>query len=255
MSKADGKPTTGEYGVRRFVKSLSPLLPLLTIAGVCLYILLRRAYAEFYDAFGLTPEDLGFGYVEILGRSVGAISFIVVPAAAIAHFVNLPRDQGPAVAWVLSVGSFLFALLLGEWLLTAAALAVIGLQIRLRVHKLAEWLGTFIIVVLTTLILLRGLDLLTRYAELQAATVRDGVAARQLDAWWGIPLLELRGAPVEVEAQQVSDTVDCAMYLGANDGSTFLYDVERGETVVIASSRVVVHLSAGEDDLGPDCRD
>jgi len=253
VTRAGRDQSADEYGVKRVVRSLSPLVPILTIAGVGLYILLRRAYADYYDSFELTPEDLGFGYVEILGRSVGGISFIIIPVALITHFLTQPRDEQAPGALALSIGSLIVAVFVRQWLLVGLALIAIAVEIRYRAHRVVQWLGVLIIVLLTLDILVRGVALLSEYAETQAAAVRSGVAARQYEAWLGVPLLELRGTPVEVEAQDVEAALDCVMYLGANDGTTFFFDVAREQTVVIASSRVVVRLSPGERNLSSEC--
>lgn len=61
-----------------FVKgSLVPVLPLLTGAAtamsLCLYLTLRLVYWLFYSPLGFQPEDVGFGYSQVLGQSLTVV--------------------------------------------------------------------------------------------------------------------------------------------------------------------------------------
>lgn len=59
------------------------------VVGFVLYAILRVAYVRFYAPFGLSPDDLGLGYIELIAQSaIGALmllltfgTFIVVPVA------------------------------------------------------------------------------------------------------------------------------------------------------------------------------
>ena len=63
----------------------------LTVLGIVLYAVLRIAYSVFYSNFGLTPDDLGLGYLDLLIQSaVGTVlllmaMFIVEALVAIAY--------------------------------------------------------------------------------------------------------------------------------------------------------------------------
>ena len=51
----------------------------LALLGVVLYAVLRIAYSLFYNNFGLTPDDLGLGYIDLLIQSaVGTVILLVV---------------------------------------------------------------------------------------------------------------------------------------------------------------------------------
>jgi hypothetical protein len=41
----------------------------LTVLGIVMYIMLRFSYFVFYNHFGVSPEEVGLGYIEILVRS------------------------------------------------------------------------------------------------------------------------------------------------------------------------------------------
>jgi hypothetical protein len=51
----------------------------LALLGFVLYAVLRIAYSLFYNNFGLTPDDLGLGYIDLLIQSaVGTVILLVV---------------------------------------------------------------------------------------------------------------------------------------------------------------------------------
>lgn len=48
----------------------------LATAGIFLYVILRLGYSTFYQPLGVSPEDLGFGYLDILAQA--AVGFVVL---------------------------------------------------------------------------------------------------------------------------------------------------------------------------------
>lgn len=54
-----------------------------TAIGVFIYAILRFAYWSFYNRFGVTPEEVGLGYVEILTRSAPVLVLGMTGAAVI----------------------------------------------------------------------------------------------------------------------------------------------------------------------------
>jgi hypothetical protein len=103
----------------------------LAIFALALYAVLRVAYVRFYAPFGLTPDDLGLGYVELLAQSaigagallsvvglglciVGAISIGLLRLGQLSDAIRskLPGKQG-AVAEAL----FILSVLVGSVLI------------------------------------------------------------------------------------------------------------------------------------------
>ena len=69
----------------------------LALLGIGLYAVLRLAYARFYEPFGLSPDELGFGYLELLAQSaIGAVVLLLVFALLawiyVAFFVAVSQD-------------------------------------------------------------------------------------------------------------------------------------------------------------------
>jgi hypothetical protein len=55
----------------------------LTAIGIFVYAGLRMSYWSFYSRFGVTPEEVGLGYIEILTRSAPALVLAMAVAAAV----------------------------------------------------------------------------------------------------------------------------------------------------------------------------
>jgi hypothetical protein len=56
------------------------LLPIFGVLTAITYAALRAAYSQFYDHFGILPEEVGFGKAELLSQALAGplIVFIVV---------------------------------------------------------------------------------------------------------------------------------------------------------------------------------
>jgi hypothetical protein len=67
----------------------------LATAGLAVYVILRLAYSAFYEPLGVNPEDLGFGYLEILAQAaVGFVGLVLAVGIllvlnAVLIYVNL----------------------------------------------------------------------------------------------------------------------------------------------------------------------
>ena len=60
------------------------------VAGLLVYAVLRVAYVSFYQPFGLSPDDLGFGYLDLLAQAaVGTVALTLVLGALVSIWVLL----------------------------------------------------------------------------------------------------------------------------------------------------------------------
>lgn len=78
-------------------RQLSDVKTLLALFGLALYGVLRVAYGRFYAAFGLSPDDLGLGYLELLAQSALGVVFLLAVFALliwcyVAFYVWVARD-------------------------------------------------------------------------------------------------------------------------------------------------------------------
>lgn len=97
-TRDDQRPGVG----RAFLnKVLSDPKTLVTVTGLLLYAVVRTSYVIFYESFGLTPDDLGWGYLDLLGQAavtlVGltAIGGVLLSLYIVFFHVGAPfvRDQ------------------------------------------------------------------------------------------------------------------------------------------------------------------
>ena len=98
QSSVTTSPQKPEPGDRSFLASFggwaTDARTVLAVLGIVLYAVLRIAYSVFYNSFGLTPDDLGLGYLDLLIQSaVGTIILLlvvfVVAAFAAALYVGM----------------------------------------------------------------------------------------------------------------------------------------------------------------------
>jgi hypothetical protein len=74
----------------------------LAALGIVLYAVLRIAYSVFYNHFGLTPDDLGLGYLDLLVQSAVGTVILVMAAFAVAALVvpvYVGLSEGAWVQW------------------------------------------------------------------------------------------------------------------------------------------------------------
>src|SRR5262245_29879349 len=73
--------------VSRWLGRMPDVRAALAVLGLLFYAVLRIAYSVFYERFGLSPDDLGLGYVDLLVQSVVGTSIVLVVALAAAFFL------------------------------------------------------------------------------------------------------------------------------------------------------------------------
>jgi hypothetical protein len=90
----------------------------LTAIGILAYAVLRLSYWKFYSHFGVTPEEVGLGYIEILTRSAPLLVCAMAVVGLITWFFagKLFEMQGRERVTVVAVAAsllFLVALFAG----------------------------------------------------------------------------------------------------------------------------------------------
>lgn len=200
------------------VRQLADVKTLLAVFGLALYAILRIAYGRFYAAFGLSPDDLGLGYVELLAQSaIGAVVLLAVFGLLMwsfaAFYVNagqaLLEDVRPARDWLRGR--------LGERALKESAGPVLG-GVALALAGLLYWqLGSVVlavaavaaVVVVAGVGIARGTRSMVR--GLGHDPVRPGTVAAQRwrrgIAALAVVALVLAGATLIAQADMDADTV------------------------------------------------
>ncbi len=61
-------------GAESLIRQLTDPRTALALLGLALYAVMRVAYGRFYEPFGLSPDELGLSYLELLAQSaLGAV--------------------------------------------------------------------------------------------------------------------------------------------------------------------------------------
>jgi hypothetical protein len=197
--------------------------PLLGIVGVTLYGVLRLAYVFFYMQLRTTPQEAGYGYVEILSSQlIGTVELVLLLTVT------------------------LLAVTLGGYGMRRLVLARLGRRPapwRRSVARLALWSGVAsVVVVLATL---------PTVAWLTGTEARKGYLVRNvyLLHTLRIPVLAVQAVPAAVAwsatpppGLQNLQNRYCLLYLGQAAGTTVFYDVTTRESLRIPSAQVVISL-------------
>lgn len=235
---------------------------MLAIATVVAYALLRIAYGRFCEPFGLSPDDLGLGYVELLAQSalglaillatIG-VSFAVLFAALIGVAMTIgagisPWRRDTTPSWV--VRGVALALVAISAILVLAGAAPAGAAILYAVLAFAampvvvaarqlrgdtsyadpitwSWLMLNVVPLVAGVALLLGGALLVHDGGAIARMAREGRSAST--SLFGVRLMSWRA-----DAATIAWTGDvapalrslertCVMYLGRSDGTVFVY--------------------------------
>jgi hypothetical protein len=199
------------------------LLPFVGVMGAVLYAVLRLAYLFFYLQLRATPEEVGYGYAEVLASQlIGAIELVVLLGIAF---------------WIASLG------LRGMWRLAARRQGP-ATAFERAVHLSAVRLGMRCTVAAVVLVLV-GLPVL---AWNEGADAAQGFTVRNVYLYGTIrlPVLAVQAVPVTVSVlrsvQTDIATRPCLLYLGQANGNTVFYDVRSQESLRIPSGEIAIAL-------------
>ena len=108
MQEIDESPPQKPTGAKRLVEQLLDIKTLLLLFGLLQFGLLHLVVARFYDRFGLSPSDLGLGYLDLLTQAGVAEVLIVIASAGSAMIAwyttgGVPRVVRIAVACLVVV--------------------------------------------------------------------------------------------------------------------------------------------------------
>ncbi len=194
--------------------------PLLGVVGAVLYGVLRLAYLFFYLQLRATPEEVGYGYSEILATQlVGAFELVFVVAVVIV---------GVRLGWQTAVAA-------------ARRTRRVGVREGVRTVLRTSVVAAVVIVV-------AGLPCL---AWLMGAEAAKGYAVRNVypSGFVAIPILAVQAVPARVESVSGTDngladveSRDCLLYLGSHDGTAIFYDVASEESIRLPTSSVTIVL-------------
>jgi hypothetical protein len=205
-------------------------VPLVGVAGAALYGVLRLAYVFFYLWLRATPDEVGYGYSQVLSDElIGAIELVVLIATLI---------------WIVGSAASIFVPLpqraSRKYRSKAARARPFS---KLKAQKIAAW--SLVIAVPTVLIWLPVLG------WLEGAQAANGYAVRNvyLAGTIRLPVLAVQAVPAEVIWASPSGSGEpdmsrhpCLLYLGQADGTSVFYDVHSQESLRLPTADIVVSL-------------
>jgi hypothetical protein len=257
----------------------------IALVGVLLYAVLRVAYSTFYGRFGLTPDDLGLGYVELLVQAaVGVVALIAVYVVLIGAFLGFyvgmwgrggePQEPGwgdslgvrarvAIVVGTVCLAAVLVVAGVMSWFaaegvfasLTFLGLLTLYLPTGLRrieaglagAHR-ARWRAMLVLAGLVAL--LAPTVTLLEQATGDAARVHGGRPAAPTFLGFRLASWGAHRAAVAWTGPARPDGTHslqdrCFMFLGQSDGTDFLYEPGTDAVVRAPAASVVVRTTPG----------
>jgi hypothetical protein len=205
-------------------------VPLISVIAAALYGVLRLAYVFFYLWLRATPDEVGYGYSQVLsGELVGAVELVVLAAVGIS-----------VVGFAATILVRLSRWAIGKYQFTTVRLRLVD---RPEMQRIAVW--AFIVAIPLVLV---GLPVVGWLEGAQAAngyTVRNVYLAGTIR----LPVLAVEAVPATIAwtSTPKSDGLEisrrrCLLYLGQADGISVFYDVQSQESIRLPSAEIAVSL-------------
>jgi hypothetical protein len=205
-------------------------VPLAGVIGAALYGVLRLAYVFFYLWLRATPDEVGYGYSQVLADElIGAIELVILTAIVIAVTIF-------AINIILPLAKQATVKSPSKPMLTR-------LISKTKAQRIAIW--SFAIAVPIVLVSLPVLG------WLEGAQAASGWAVRNvyLAGTIRLPVLAVQAVPAKVAwtSTQGVDELNisgrqCLLYLGQADGISVFYDVESQESLRLPTVDIAVAL-------------
>lgn len=205
-------------------------VPLAGVTGAALYGVLRLAYVFFYLWLRATPDEVGYGYSQVLSDElIGAIELVVLIAALI-------WIAGSAIGILVPLAQRAT----GKYRPEAAGIHLFS---KLKAQKTAAWS-----LAIAVPIVLVGLPVL---GWLEGAQAANGYAVRNvyLAGTIRLPVLAVQAVPAQVAWASPPGSGGlnisgrpCLLYLGQADGTSVFYDVDSQESLRLPTADITVSL-------------
>lgn len=196
--------------------------------GAVLYGVLRLSYVFFYLQVRATPEEVGYGYAEVLASQlIGALWLVALMSISLTALIWLTR-----LAWV--------------HLSSRSSMNHRTAAFRSRPLAALRRVGAYSIAlsVLVVLIVLPAIAWTTGSHAAQGQTVRNVylLGATRL------PILAVQAVPAHLVAIEESaagrflESRSCLLYLGRAEGTAVFYDVATAESLRVPTSEIIISL-------------
>jgi hypothetical protein len=266
----DARPAAG------LTKRLLELRPLLGLLLFVLYVLIRSAYSRFYAPFGLSPDDLGLSYLDLLAQSAIAtlalplLALVLVSSVTLLPFAGIELgNMSPRKAVLALIGVAVLVLLAhvdaapARWIFAAGvatlfAVALNGVRRRLTSTRTLRgkpegfWWRAALTILTIAALLIAAADLLSD-ADRDAQLVKRGSPAHLLLdpgvrlTSWGAEAATLAWTTTPADPTLRALGHACLMYLGQSGDTLFVYtpNQSRPATYRIPASEAAVSVFPG----------
>jgi hypothetical protein len=191
---------------------------LVVIVGAFIWVMLNAFYVEFYDDFGVRPEDVGWDRLTVLSRAAWLALIVIGGVGAV----------------------LLLFVILGE-----------GFKLGGKFKLTRSWrmLVAVAAAALFVAVLVAGFLFLKHKVEAEAANVRRGDNVDGINAW-GILVLDVRASWAQIEwiddktPKPPSLNSPYLAYIGKNDKQIVLYACGTN-TIIVPADKVVLTILSG----------
>lgn len=213
---AEARSETIEKSASLFPHVLALGSVIVAIISAVLYVFLRIAYLQFYGIFGLTPEEAGFGRLELVSQTMTGLAWIV--------------------RWNTRWGLALLILLYLAW------------RLLFRNEPAGLIVGTGLFVLLTLSVIQLVSSLVQESVDAGQSAINDGVGIESRFRYMGrlnIPALDLRALPVRLDwlAEEVpavlAERPECLLLVGRSDERIHLFNIFTRELITVERADVV----------------
>lgn len=180
-------------------------LPVATLLGGVIYVLVFESYRAVLRYFGVTPADVGIDYTDVIWPVVQNIGFLVFVLAGIAASVARFR--------------------------------------KLRVWLLQEYqaLILFSVIPITLVLSFLALSEMAQYrADVEAGSTYDPLFSSRLQVLAGLRANRVTVVWVNEKDSKPTISMDPLLFLGSADGVTVLYSHCSGETIRVPTNAIML---------------
>jgi hypothetical protein len=222
-------------------------VPLLSAVGVLLYGVLRLAYVFFYLQLRVTPQEVGYGYVEILSSQlIGTVELVLLLTATLLLGTLTAYGVVRGTRRALASPNWTRWVRRAQAARNATALAKAE-PIGPLVARLALRCGVAAMLIVPAV--------LPAMAWLHGTDARNGYTVRNvyLDHTVRIPILAVQAVPAAVAWTTTAPpglldlkSRRCLLYLGQAAGTTVFYDVTTRESLRVPTAQIIVSVQNSE---------
>lgn len=228
-----------------FTSLLHHAQALVLLSGLLIYGLLFFAYDSFYSVVGLTPQDVGLSYLDILSHSTGTV--LILGYLIVNVLVNITPTGGEIAAQQASPDDYKTKRAYPRMKVSVAIVSIVSIIVMYAGSYLA--IRYFLVSVFA-----ERRDELLRGEQIEPVRV-FGLTLLDLRATPALLSREDKQEPITLPANALWSTLTdprCVLYLGRSNDILVVYNPFRHETIRVPAQGV--QITTGSKGLASMCR-